>query len=191
MWLIIGLGNPGRKYTNTRHNLGFVVLDALSKKFSIPIKYSTRYYKYGRGVISNHEVLLIKPLTFMNNSGIAIKEAVNKYRDMESILIIHDDLDLETGRLKIKKKGSSGGHRGIESIIERLNTGDFLRLKIGIGRPCLCQGRQADKISPEEYVLSNFNKQEKAIIKEAVTRAVDAVAMILEKGVSQAQNSFH
>ncbi|MBI4849109.1 MAG: aminoacyl-tRNA hydrolase, partial [Nitrospirae bacterium] len=167
----------------TRHNIGFMVIDVLSARFSIPLKNRSKNYISGRGFIECQDALLIKPLTFMNRSGLAVREAVKKYEDIDNILVVQDDIDTATGIIRIKKSGSSGGHRGVESIIETLGTRDFVRLKIGIGR--------SDRISVEEYVLRNFTRQEKTIIKEAVEKAVDAIPIILNKGVSPAQNIFH
>ncbi len=183
MWLIVGLGNPGNEYAKTRHNLGFIIIDALSSKFSIPLKNKTRNFVYGPGSIANREVILVKPLTFMNRSGTAVRDAIRKYKDIDNLIVIHDDLDLNTGILRIKRNGSAGGHRGIESIIEITGTKDFLRVKIGIGH--------SDIISAEDYVLSPFTKQERPIIKKAVEKAVDAIVAILNKGIFHAQNKFH
>ena len=183
MWLIVGLGNPGKTYAKTRHNLGFMVIDELSSKFSISVKNKSKNFLSGSGCISGKEVVLIKPLTFMNKSGIAVRDAMRKYEDIDDILIVHDDLDLDTGVLRIRKNGSAGGHKGIESIIEVTGTKDFLRLKIGISRN--------NRIPAEEYVLGPFDMQEKSVIKEAIEKAVEALVMILDKGVSSAQNKFH
>ncbi|MEF9475534.1 MAG: aminoacyl-tRNA hydrolase [Candidatus Mariimomonas ferrooxydans] len=183
MWLIFGLGNPGKTYAKTRHNLGFMVIDAFSSKFTIPLKDKSKNFSYGKGRVEGTDIILIKPLTFMNRSGAAVRAALKKYPDIDNMLVVHDDLDLDTGVLKIRKSGSAGGHRGIESIIEVIKMKNFPRLKIGIGRP--------DRISAEEYVLNPLTKQERPVIKKAVEEAADAIAMIIEKGISQAQNRFH
>jgi PTH1 family peptidyl-tRNA hydrolase len=184
MWLIVGLGNPGRRYARTRHNLGFMIIDALSSRFSIPVVEKSRNFLYGKGLIDKKDVILLKPLTFMNRSGEAVKDAIQMYKDdIEAIIIIQDDLDLDTGVIKIKKNGSSGGHRGVESIIQTTGTKDFIRVKIGIGR--------SDNMLPEDYVLSPFNKDEQPIIKKAIEDAIRAVEIILEKGISSAQNMFN
>lgn len=183
MWLMVGLGNPGNVYADTRHNIGFTVIDAVSDDLSIPVKYKTHNYLYGKGVISKQEAILIKPLTFMNRSGIAVREVLNKYENIDNILVVHDDIDLEPGVIRIKKSGSSGGHKGIESIIETLGTKDFIRLKIGVGR--------SDRISVEEYVLRNFLRREKPVIEEAVEKAVEAIQLLINKGISYAQNIYH
>lgn len=183
MWLVVGLGNPGDDYADTRHNVGFMVVDTLAARFSISIRQKTLNFLYGRGFIEEQKAILIKPLTFMNRSGIAVWDAISKYEEIENILIVHDDLDLETGVIRIRKSGSSGGHNGIQSIIDRLGSTDFLRLKIGIGRP---------KRGPaEKYVLRRFNKQERPVIEETIEIAADAIQEILTSGVSSAQNKFH
>jgi PTH1 family peptidyl-tRNA hydrolase len=183
MWLVVGLGNPGKIYTNTRHNIGFMVIDSLSDKFSIPLQYKAKNFTYGRGFIEEKEALLLKPLTFMNKSGVALRDTLREYKDIENILVIHDDLDLDKGIIRIKRNGSSGGHKGIESIIENIGTKDFLRLKIGIGR--------SKRVPPEDYVLSPFPRREQTMVRKTVERAVNAIVIILNKGVSYAQNEFH
>jgi PTH1 family peptidyl-tRNA hydrolase len=112
MWLIVGLGNPGKTYANTRHNLGFLVIDILASNFSIPLKKKTKNYAFGKGRISEEDIILLKPLTFMNKSGVAVRDALKYYRDITQMIVIHDDLDLDVGVIRIRKKGSSGGHRG-------------------------------------------------------------------------------
>jgi PTH1 family peptidyl-tRNA hydrolase len=183
MWLIVGLGNPGDKYADTRHNVGFTVIDLLAHSCSIQLTSRTKHCIQGRGSIEDKGMILIKPLTFMNLSGIAVQEAMKKSEDITNVLVIHDDLDLPPGTIKIRKKGSSGGHRGIDSIIERLGSKDFIRLKIGIGRSL--------RISPEDYVLRPFYKKEKPLIDEAIHRAVEAIQEIILKGVSPAQNRYN
>ncbi len=182
MWLVAGLGNPGDAYAKTRHNIGFMVIDALSVKSSIPVKHKTANYLFGRGVIGEQEAILIKPLTFMNRSGIAVKEAAGRY-DTDGILVVHDDMDLPAGVVRIRKSGSSGGHNGIESIINALGTRDFIRVKVGIGRP--------DRTPPEKYVLRPLSRQELTVMEEAVEKAAEAVTVALNRGVSCAQNMFH
>lgn len=186
MWLIVGLGNPGKTYSKTRHNLGFMVLDALSYKFSIPIDNESKNYIYGKGTIQGKDVILAKPLTFMNRSGLAVKSLLGKFITIKDIIVIHDDLDLNTGILKIKRNGSSGGHKGIESIIENIGTKDFIRVRLGIGRP-----EVSGSLRPEDYVLSNFTRREQPLIKKNIEKAVDAIGMIIDKGFSYAQNKFH
>ncbi len=183
MWLIVGLGNPGKKYAKTRHNLGFMVADLLSEKYHIPLKYKSKNYTYGKCSSEKYEVVLIKPVTFMNSSGIAVRDALKKYENVDNLIVVHDDIDLQTGVIRIKRGGSAGGHRGVGSIIETAGTRDFIRVRIGIGRP--------ESIPAEEYVLCTFNKHELPIIKKSIERAVEAIEIILDKGVSYSQNRFH
>ncbi|MEW6600755.1 MAG: aminoacyl-tRNA hydrolase [Nitrospirota bacterium] len=183
MWLLVGLGNPGDEYADTRHNIGFMVIDVISARCSISIRQKTANYIYGKGFIGEHKTLLMKPLTFMNRSGNAVWDALRMHEEIDNILVIHDDLDLEAGAIRIRKTGSSGGHNGVQSIIDRLGSQDFMRLKIGIGRP--------NRGPAEKYVLRRFNKQERPMMEEAVETAVDAVQEILTKGVNSAQNKFH
>lgn len=183
MWAIIGLGNYGSKYSKTRHNLGFIVLEAVAESFDITLQ-EKKAYIAGRGSMAGHDVLLIEPLTFMNLSGIAVKDVLRKFNvTAENLIVIHDDLDMDTGKLKIRKNGSSGGHRGVESIIQSIGTKEFIRVKIGIGRE--------HGISPETYVLKKFRKDELPIIKDAIQRAADAVAAIVSGGAAKAMNKFN
>jgi PTH1 family peptidyl-tRNA hydrolase len=183
MWLVAGLGNPGDEYADTRHNIGFMVIDALSARCSISLRQKATNFIYGRGFIGELETILMKPLTFMNRSGIAVWDAIRRHEGIENILVVHDDLDLETGVIRIRKTGSSGGHNGVQSIIDRLGSRDFIRLKIGIGRP--------NRGSAEKYVLRRFNKQERPVMEEAIEIAADAIEEILARGVTSAQNKFH
>jgi PTH1 family peptidyl-tRNA hydrolase len=183
MWLVAGLGNPGEKYAGTRHNVGFTVIDELAHSASIQLKSRTKNCIHGRGFVEDKGLILIKPLTFMNLSGAAVQEALRKHDDITKLVVIHDDLDLSPGTIKIRKSGSSGGHRGIESIIERVGSKDFIRLKIGIGRSV--------RIPPEEYVLRPFYKKERPLIDEAIHNAVEAVQEIILRGVTTAQNRFN
>jgi|Deesub1362A_J573_1020465.scaffolds.fasta_scaffold00311_5 PTH1 family peptidyl-tRNA hydrolase len=183
MWLIAGLGNPGEEYEGTRHNIGFRVIDLLSEKSSINLRYKTKNYIYGKGLMEGKGIVLLKPLTFMNRSGVALSTAFRRFNDIDDILVIHDDLDLPLGVIRIKRGGSSGGHRGVESIIRSLGTGDFIRLRLGIGR--------SERLSPERYVLSPFLKSERSDVERMVEEATEAVSIILTKGMAIAQNRFH
>jgi len=183
LWGIVGLGNPGRKYSRTRHNIGFLVISEIAQKHGIQLK-EKLHYRSAKGSINDTEVVLIEPLTFMNKSGIAVKEALRRFKfTHEKLIVIHDDIDMETGRVKIKTGGSSGGHRGVESIIESIGTKDFIRVKIGIGRD--------PEIPPEDYVLSKFRKDELPVIKEAIKTASNAVESILTDGINKAMNQYN
>lgn len=187
MWIIAGLGNPGAKYAPTRHNVGFRVVDHLAAAHGIPFEEKELYYT-GKGSIEGRRVVLLKPLTYMNRSGLAVKRALKRAaygaEDLsETLIVVHDDLDLETGVLKIRKNGSSGGHRGIESIIQETGTREFIRVKIGIGR---------DRELPvETYVLRPFRGDEFPVVKDAIIRASDAVAAIIKDGVETAMNRYN
>ncbi|MBI5026158.1 MAG: aminoacyl-tRNA hydrolase [Nitrospirae bacterium] len=184
MWAIVGLGNPGRKYSRTRHNIGFMVIEALASKYRIPLKGRAENYIYGKGSIEDVEAILIEPVTFMNKSGIAVKALLKTYGLAEkNLIIIHDDIDMEPGRLRVRAKGSSGGHRGVQSIIDIIGTKNFIRLKIGIGR--------SSEIPPEEFVLEPFKAEEKEIIKESIERVVDAITFILTHGIDAAMNKLN
>lgn len=183
MWLIAGLGNPGPEYEKTRHNIGFIVLEEIARRSGLRFK-RERYARISVGTIQGTNAALIEPMTFMNLSGIAIKNALEQFNvGPDNLIVIHDDIDMDTGRLRIRKRGSSGGHRGIESIISSIGSKEFIRVKIGIGRE---QG-----VPVEEYVLSKFRKEEIPLIRDTVKRAVDAVFCIISKGVDKAMNEFN
>lgn len=183
MWLIAGLGNPGRKYLMTRHNIGFLVVEEIAKRHAIDFK-DRALYRIGKGSIGGIDVLLVEPLLYMNNSGVAVKDMLARFNiPQENLIVIHDDLDMELGKVRIKRKGSSGGHKGVESIIQKLSSKDFPRLKIGIGRE--------GNVTSEDYVLSKFRKDEIVCIKDAVRKASDAVIAIVLGGVEKAMHKFN
>jgi len=183
MWLIAGLGNPGAEYEGTRHNAGFMAVDILSRRHSIRLKSESGLYMSGMGMVEDENVILLKPLTYMNRSGLAVREAIWRHEKIDGVLVIHDDLDIEPGLIRIRKNGSSGGHNGIQSIIDTLGSKDFIRLKIGIGRP--------SRMLAEHYVLRPFAKKERELIGEALENAADAVGIIISEGISRAQNIYH
>lgn len=192
MRFIIGLGNPGRKYLTTRHNIGFTVLDNFADKESLKWK----NYKDTAIVSAAAGFLLIKPVLYMNHSGPALMPLIKKYLPrceagrqagnpyLEDILVIHDDMDIEFGNIRLKQRGSSGGHNGVQSIIETLGTDDFARLRFGIGRP-------AEFDDPVDFVLSNFNKEEKKKLETIISKTADAVSVFLESGLQKAMNVFN
>ncbi len=183
MWLIVGLGNPGSRYSKTRHNVGFEVVDRLSSSRGIPLR-PYDLFSSGKGHIGGIEVILLKPLTFMNKSGIAVREALYKYSiALEKTIVVHDDLDLELGLIRLKKNGGSGGHRGIESIIVETGSRDFIRVKIGIGRDSL--------VPPDVYVLSRFNSSETERIESSLSQAESAIESIVVEGIEHAMNRFN
>ncbi|VAX33623.1 Peptidyl-tRNA hydrolase [hydrothermal vent metagenome] len=183
MWVIVGLGNPGRKYSGTRHNIGFRVIDSLSERLRIVFTEKEKYLK-GEGLYKDNSLILVKPLTYMNLSGVAVREVIRMRNcPPERLIVVHDDLALPVGRIKIRERGSSGGHRGIQSIIESTGTNEFIRVKIGIGR--------SPEIPAEVYVLKKFTPQEREIINEAVDSASDAVLSIIDKGISRAMTGYN
>jgi len=160
-----------------------MALENIAKTYEIDFQ-EKKDYLAGRGSIEGHSVVLIEPLTFMNNSGRAVRDAVKRFNAIpENLVVIHDDLDMNTGKLKIRKNGSSGGHRGIESIIQSIGTKEFVRIKIGIGRE--------EGTPPEDYVLRKFKKDELPLIKDSIKKASDVVASILSEGVEKAMNKFN
>jgi len=187
MRLVVGLGNPGDNYKKTRHNAGFMVLDEVADFFAITVK-KTRPFSdllYGRGLIDGVDTILAKPLAFMNRSGPPIQSILHYYRILcEEMLVIHDDIDLAFGRLKIKKKGGDGGHKGVRSLIQALGRDEFIRLRIGVGR-------SEDQINTTDHVLGRFKPEEKKVLGRIIVRAREAVVTILTKGIEEGMNRFH
>lgn len=169
MRFIFGLGNPGAKYENTKHNIGFMTLDELARSLNIELNQSNFKSDYGTGHISGNKVFLIKPQTFMNLSGEAVRPFLDYYGgEIEELLVIYDDMDLSPGKVRLRKQGSSGGHNGIKDIIKHLGTQEFKRIKIGIGRPRYEQ-------SVVSHVLNRFSKEDEPQMTHAVKKSVDAV----------------
>ena len=178
---IIGLGNPGKQYEKTRHNVGFMVVDVVASLLKCPKKYKEKCFSH---IIEcpDHDIILVKPQTYMNNSGIAVKNILEDYSlSPEEILVIYDDLDLPLGTIRLRKSGSSGGHRGIKSIIENIKTENFPRLKIGIGRP-------ERKEQVVDYVLSPFSKDEKLLVEKVIGEAAQCLLNVLKYGVDKSMN---
>lgn len=187
MLLIIGLGNPGAGYSKTRHNVGFLLLDFLAKKHGISFSSRECLSHTGRGEIGRKPVVLAKPRTYMNLSGQAVNKLARKYRAKPSqIVVVHDDLDLKPGQLRLRSGGSSAGHKGIDSVIACLGTRDFIRLKIGIGRPPDCLDE--DVI---DYVLGVFTREEKELMDSVTERGAEALECLLEEGLESAMNRFN
>ena len=184
MKIVVGLGNPGNQYKDTRHNIGFLVVDELARRWNTP-SWKRRY----DAEVSEHRaigpVLLVKPQTFMNLSGNSVREAAKFYKTPSTdIVVIHDDLDLPAGRLRIRERGGSGGHRGIESILTQLGSDEFVRVRFGVGRP-------PAGWDSADYVLGRFASEEQDLIREAVTKAADAIEMILKEGAAPAMNRYN
>lgn len=185
--LVLGLGNPGPRYAATRHNIGFRVVDRLAEEFGIDLGREKFGAACGRGRIQGVEVVLAKPLEFMNRSGPPARRLVDFYRieGPEAVVVVHDDIDLEFGRLQIKAKGGHGGHNGVRSLIEAFGHGDFVRVRVGIGREHLGNRPVAD------YVLEPFSTEEREALPGVIERAKDAVTTILSKGVQSGMNQFN
>ncbi|MBF0607664.1 MAG: aminoacyl-tRNA hydrolase [Candidatus Magnetobacterium sp. LHC-1] len=180
MWVIAGLGNPGARYRHTRHNIGFMVIDKLAGRYAIKLK-TRGVADSGTGVIEGREAMLIKPLTYMNLSGNALRDVMKYHHD--TTVVVHDDIDMDTGRLKLRRGGSSGGHKGIQSIIDCTGLRDFMRVKLGVGRD--------HSVAVEEYVLSGFGRAEATVVEEVIQRAVDAIVCIIVEGLDACMNRFN
>jgi len=184
-FLIAGLGNPGLDYAITRHNAGFLVVDALSEAFKIDIQRRKFDTLYGRGRIKGVDALLVKPQAFMNRSGPPLQRLASYFGiQREAMVIVHDDIDLAFTRLKIKEKGGDGGHKGIRSIISTFGSGDFTRVRLGVGR-----SDQATNVVG--HVLGTFNQEERHVLGEFLQRACDAIVTILTEGTKIAMNQYH
>lgn len=182
---MIGLGNPGSEYASTKHNLGYLAVDEIGRRAGIDLTRKKFHGLYGEGTFRRDKLILLKPETYMNRSGESVSSAVNFYHiPPENIIVVHDELDLPAGTVRVKPGGGSAGHKGIASIIERLGDGDFIRIRIGIGKP----GEKSGTVS---HVLSKFSKEETEIIKESVSRAADAVLEVIEHGLQKAMNKYN
>lgn len=190
MYLVVGLGNPGKEYDGTRHNLGFEVISEIKRRLEVetPFKQNLKSM-IGKSCLDSKDLILAMPQTFMNNSGYAVKQIKDKYNiDVKKIIAVYDDMDLESGRIKIKLGGSSGGHNGVESIINSLGTKDFIRVKIGINRPAVFKKEENHYA---DYVLSKIPKSQKKEISESIGKAADAVEYVIIKGPHLAMNIFN
>lgn len=186
MFLIVGLGNPGRQYENTRHNVGFDAIDFLVDEYRIPSSGKQHKAMYGKGIIEGQKVILAKPMTFMNLSGEAVRALVDYYKvDPETeLLVIFDDISLDPGNIRIRKKGSAGGHNGIKSIISHLGTQNFQRIKVGVGE-------KPKNWDLADYVLGTFSKSDRELVDEALGRTVKAAAMIVRGEIDEAMNLYN
>lgn len=186
MFIIVGLGNPTAKYEGTRHNVGFEVIDAIAEKYNIDVDTKKHFAYIGKGVIEGQKVILAKPQTYMNLSGESVRSLVDFYKvDPETeILVAYDDVSLDVGQLRIRKKGSAGGHNGIKSIIAHLGTNVFARIKVGVGeKPARCD--------LADYVLGHFTKAEQERMQEGYGDAVRAASMIVQGEIEAAMNQFN
>ena len=185
MKLIIGLGNPEQDYSGTRHNMGFDVINELSKNYDIEVNKNKFKSLFGDGIIEGQKVVLLKPQTFMNLSGEAVNEVVSFYKiPLEDILVIYDDLDIEPGKIRIRKSGSPGSHNGIKSVTHFLKSNDFARVRVGIGKP-------DSNIDLIEYVIGGIDENEKEILKLGVSKAVEAIIEIIKNNIDSAMNKYN
>lgn len=185
MYLIVGLGNPENEYANTRHNMGFDVINEISKETSIKVSKSKFDAFYGMGEIKGKKVILVKPQTYMNLSGESIIKFKKFYKlSNKSIIVIYDDIDLNVGDIRLKAKGGPGTHNGMKSVIQNLNTEDFIRVRVGIGTP----EHKEDMIN---YVIGKIPKREKEVLEKSITKATQSIYEILENGIDRAMNKFN
>ena len=186
MYIIAGLGNPGKRYVNSRHNIGFDALDAVAAKYNIDLKKEKFNGIFGEGIIEGEKVILVKPQTFMNLSGECIREFKNWYKvSNEQIIIIYDDISLSLGKIRIRPKGSAGGHNGIKSIIYQTGSEVFPRIKIGVGSP------ENPDYDLADYVLGYFSKTETETLVPVVVKVADAVGEIIRNGAEKAMSKFN
>lgn len=186
MFVIVGLGNPTLQYEGTRHNVGFDVIDLLADKYNITVETRKSRAYIGKGVIEGKKVILVKPQTYMNLSGESVKSIVDYYKidEEQELLVIYDDVSLGVGQLRIRKKGSAGGHNGIKNIISHLDTNVFMRIKVGVGE-------KPKKYDLADYVLSRFSKAEREEMEAGYEKAVKAAVMILNGDIDAAMNEYN
>ncbi len=186
MFVIVGLGNPSKEYENTRHNIGFDTIDAIADKYHIQVAELKHKAKIGKGYIGGDKVILAKPLTFMNLSGESVRAIIDYYKvDVETeLVVISDDISLLPGQLRIRKKGSAGGHNGLKNIIQHVGGDSFQRIRMGVGE----KPKEYDLV---DWVLGHFNKEDRKAVDEAIQKAVQAVEIILTDGADAAMNEFN
>ena len=186
MYIIVGLGNPGKEYANTRHNIGFDVIDALAKEANIDVLEKKNKALVGKGIIDGQKCILAKPQTFMNLSGMSVSELVQYYKidEKSELIVISDDISLDVGQIRVRKKGSAGGHNGLKNIIAQLGHEEFVRIKMGVGE-------KPKGYDLADYVLGHFKAEERKIMDDAAKRAVEAIRMIMGDGPDAAMNQFN
>ncbi len=185
MKLIVGLGNPGKEYERTRHNVGFMVIDELAKRFAISLDQLKFKGLFGAGTVDGEKIILLKPLTYMNLSGESIRPLMDYYKiDIEDFIIMYDDLDLPIGKLRLRTKGSAGGHNGVKSTIAHLGTQDFNRIRIGIDRP-------KNGMKVPDYVLGRFTNEEQSPLAETIQKSADACEEWIHTPFLQVMNTFN
>ncbi len=186
MFVIVGLGNPEKKYFGTRHNVGFDTIDVLSDKYHIGLTETKFKAAYGKGRIGAERVILVKPLTYMNLSGEAVSPLCNYFKvdPKENLIVISDDVELDVGKLRVRPKGSAGGHNGLKNIIAQLGHNEFARVRVGVGK----KPKEWDMV---DWVLGHFEGDDAATIKQSINDAAEAVVCIMEEGVDSAMNKFN
>lgn len=185
MYIIVGLGNPSREYAGTRHNIGFDAVTRLSDDYNIALNKKEHKALCGKGVIGGHKVLLVQPQTYMNLSGESVRRLVDYYKtEPDELIIIYDDISLDVGKLRIRKKGSAGGHNGIKNIIAQLGTQEFSRIRVGVGE-------KPKGWDLADYVLGHFKREEEPLIREALEKTAKAVKVIMDDGIDKAMNDFN
>ena len=186
MYIIVGLGNPGKQYAHTRHNVGFDTIDILADKYNISVDIKKHKALCGKGMIGGQKVVLAKPQTFMNLSGESVRELVDFYKidPEEELLVIYDDISLEVGQLRIRRKGSAGGHNGIKNIIANLGSSVFPRIKVGVGE-------KPKGYDLADYVLGKFSKEDRVLMEEGYDLACEASALIMQGAIDQAMNEYN
>jgi PTH1 family peptidyl-tRNA hydrolase len=186
MYIIVGLGNPGKTYEHTRHNVGFDAIDVLADRYHISVDSKKHKALYGKGVIEGQKVILAKPQTFMNLSGESVRELIDFYKidETEELLVIYDDISLDPGQLRIRAKGSAGGHNGIKNIIAHLGGQEFKRIKVGVGE-------KPKGYDLADYVLSRFPKEERSAVEDALERCADAAVKIVSGDLDAAMNEYN
>lgn len=185
LFIVVGLGNPGRTYDNTRHNVGFDTIDFLSEKYGIKVSKSKHKALIGDGAVEGVRTLLVKPQTFMNLSGESVREIMEWYKvPAGNVILVYDDIDLSFGKIRVRAKGSSGSHNGMKSVIYQIQTDDFPRVRIGIGKPTVGWALV-------DYVLGKFPEEDRKLINESVENAADAVSTIIKSGITNAMNKYN
>ena len=186
MYIIVGLGNPGKEYAHTRHNVGFETIDILADRMGIEVEEKKHKGLCGKGILAGQKVILLKPQTYMNLSGDSVSEMAQFYKiPPENIIVINDDISLDVGIIRVRPKGSAGGHNGLKSIIYRLNSDTFPRVKMGVGAP------KHEDYDLADFVLGRFTKEEIPVMEDAIVKAEKAVAEIIKNGVQSAMNKYN
>lgn len=184
MYLIVGLGNPEKDYANTRHNMGFDVINKIAEKYDIDVTKTKFKGLYGTGLVNDEKIMLLKPQTFMNLSGESVKEMVDYYKiDLENVIVVYDDMDVEPGTIRIRKSGGPGTHNGMKSVVHYLNSQNFPRIRVGIGKPV------DDDFM--EYVIGAIPEEDKLQLSQGIEKAFESIVAILENNIDFAMNKFN